>query len=152
MITFLTSAFWHGIAGGYYLAFAFAGFIQTAMKLMRSHVRPLFLQAPSATAQPGPNGKPPAPAPTALKPLYDAASIVVSILVLNYTASPFMLLSIKDSLRCWAALGWYGNVLVFGALAFFWSGGARLLGTAKPERKAIEKQTKGDVKPAAMKE
>jgi lysophospholipid acyltransferase len=134
MITFMTSAFWHGIAGGYYLAFAFAGFVQTAMRLMRAHVRPLFLGSPTQ------------------KRVYDATGILVSVIVLNYAASPFMLLSIRDSLRTWAALGWYGQVLVFSALAFFWAGGARALGTAKTVRKDAKAEAKAEVKPAAMKE
>jgi lysophospholipid acyltransferase len=130
MITFMTSAFWHGIAGGYYLAFFFAGFVQTAMRLMRSHVRPLFLGSPVQ------------------KRMYDIGGILVSVLVLNYAASPFMLLSIRDSLRTWAALGWYGQVLVFSALVFFWTGGAHVLGTAKP----VKKENKAEAKPAVVKE
>jgi lysophospholipid acyltransferase len=142
MITFLTSAFWHGIAGGYYIAFAFAGFIQIAMRLCRSNFRPLFLTVPPSPAFTAGTKDTPASyrvtqaQPTALKPVYDVASIFVSVLVLNYTAAPFMLLSIKDSLLVWGRLGWYGQVLVFGALAFFWSGGGRLL-RSKNVNKAV---------------
>ena len=42
----------------------------------------------------------------------------------NYAAMPFMLLSTKDSLKGWSAVGWYGFVIVFGALAFFYGGGS----------------------------
>jgi lysophospholipid acyltransferase len=155
MITFMTSAFWHGIAGGYYLAFAFAGFIQTAMRLMRTNVRPLFLVLPPSSAYLNADGTPrvppPQPTPGPLKPVYDMASILVSVLVLNYTAAPFMLLSINDSLRCWRVLGWYGNVLVFGVLAFFWLGGKKLLGTRKGgPPKEMKREAKGETKPAAV--
>jgi lysophospholipid acyltransferase len=145
MITFLTSAFWHGVAGGYYLAFAFGGFVQTAMRLCRSNFRPLFLTTSTSTtpvsnATANGSGKSAAPqlSPTPLKPLYDAASILVSVLVLNFTAAPFMLLTIKDSFRCWSRLGWYGAVLVFGSLAFFWSGGGRLFKAKSPAKGSME--------------
>jgi lysophospholipid acyltransferase len=40
MITFATSAFWHGIAGGYYLTFFLGGFITTAARLARAKYVP----------------------------------------------------------------------------------------------------------------
>jgi lysophospholipid acyltransferase len=123
MITFGTSAFWHGVAGGYYLAFFYAGFVQTVMRQCRAHLRPLFL-VPAPAAAPGAK---PEVRPTALKPLYDVAGVVVSVSLLNYSAAPFMLLSIRDSLAAWGRLGWYGHWLIGVPLVFFWAGGARLL-------------------------
>lgn len=57
----------------------------------------------------------------------------MSILLLNYIGPPFMLLGIKDSLSCWNQLGWYGHVVVFGALAFFYGGGQKALRSLHPD-------------------
>ena len=46
---------------------------------------------------------------------------------MNYAAMPFMLLTVRDSLRGWSAVDWYGHVLVFGGLGFFYPGGSRYL-------------------------
>ncbi|KAF8351002.1 MBOAT, membrane-bound O-acyltransferase family-domain-containing protein [Amanita rubescens] len=110
MITFFTSAFWHGIAPGYYLTFSYGGFITAAARLARANIRPLIL--------PGPNEQ-----PSTAKRLYDLGGIILSIVIVNYATAPFMLLSVKDSLTCWSRLGWYGHIIIFGALLFFYGGG-----------------------------
>lgn len=122
MITFATSAFWHGIAGGYYLTFLFGGFVQTVGRLCRSHVRPLFLPATyvaSRTAPPPPQ--------TPIKIAYDVVGTFTCILVLNYLAAPFMLLTWRDSILGWSRLAWYGHWMVVSALVFFYGGGTRVL-------------------------
>jgi lysophospholipid acyltransferase len=135
MLTFGTSAFWHGIAGGYYMAFFLGGFVQTAGRLCRSNLRPLFLQAPSQLAPSIVSEKQPMrrpePPPTSLKPLYDAAGVICSVLILNFAAAPFMVQSIRDSLTVWRQLDFYGLWMVGGCLVFFWSGGAKLLRPTK---------------------
>lgn len=122
MITFATSAFWHGIAGGYYLTFIFGGFVQTVGRLCRSNLRPLFLPADFVEVRGGP-----APPQTLHKKAYDVAGIVLCIFVLNYLAAPFMLLTVKDSILAWSRLAWYGHWIVVGAIAFFYLGGTRWL-------------------------
>ncbi|KAG6849944.1 hypothetical protein H0H93_003316 [Arthromyces matolae] len=112
MITFFTSAFWHGIASGYYLTFLLGGFITTVARLARANIRPLLLPAP---------GQP----QSTLKVLYDIAGTVLSIMILNFAASPFMILSATDSFTVWSRLGWYGLIIVFGGLGFFYAGGTR---------------------------
>jgi lysophospholipid acyltransferase len=98
------------------------------------------------------NGKPsialaPVPAtqpqPTALKPLYDAAGTFVSVLLLNYTAAPFMILGAVDSLRAWSRLGWYGHIMLGICLAFFWGGGGRLLKSKSKRVGSSEPNTPG---------
>ncbi|KAL6298114.1 MBOAT-domain-containing protein [Sparassis latifolia] len=129
MITFATSAFWHGISGGYYLTFVTGGFMQTAGRLCRAYLRPLFLPptyVASRTAPPPPQ--------TPLKRLYDLAGIVCTTLMLNYAGAPFMLLTMHDSLAGWSALQWYGHWMIGGALLFFYSGGRRLLKEAQVAR------------------
>ncbi|KAI0347445.1 MBOAT-domain-containing protein [Trametopsis cervina] len=122
MITFLTSAFWHGIAAGYYLTFLLGGFVQTVGRLCRSNFRPLVLP-PGYVEQ---RGGPPPPQTTA-KRLYDFAGAVSATLMLNYMASAFMLLTWKDSILCWSRLGWYGHIMVIGPLAFFYLGGTKVI-------------------------
>ncbi|KAF8816510.1 endoplasmic reticulum protein [Phlegmacium glaucopus] len=116
MITFLTSAFWHGIATGYYLTFLMGGFITTVARLARSNIRPLLLP---------PASNPSAP-PSILKRIYDLLGILFSILILNYTASPFILLTARDSMLTWSRLGWYGHIIVMGGLVFFYAGGTKI--------------------------
>lgn len=112
----------HGVAGGYYLTFSFGGFVQTVQRLTRKNFRPLFLPATyiaSRTAPPPPQ--------TSLKRAYDIAGTACSLLILNYAVTPFMLLTMRDSILAWSRLGWYGHVIVGSALVFFYCGGTKLL-------------------------
>ncbi|KAF9531014.1 MBOAT, membrane-bound O-acyltransferase family-domain-containing protein [Crepidotus variabilis] len=113
MITFFTSAFWHGIAGGYYLTFLMGGFITASARLARQNIRPLLLPTPT-----NPSG-------SSLKPVYDVLGTVTSIAILNYSAAPFIILSASDSIRTWNVLGWYGHIVIIGSLLFFYFGGTR---------------------------
>ncbi|KAL5508428.1 ALE1 [Sanghuangporus vaninii] len=119
MITFGTSAFWHGCSGGYYIAFFYGGFVQTLGRLCRNHLRVLLIP-PNL----GKNDVPPA---TLAKRIYDVLGIVSAVACMNYAAMPFMLLSLKDSLNGWKAVSWYGHSLVLGGLAFFYMGGSHYL-------------------------
>ncbi|KAJ7283384.1 endoplasmic reticulum protein [Mycena rebaudengoi] len=112
MITFATSAFWHGIASGYYLTFLTGGFITTVGRLARANFRPLLLEAPGTR-------------PSLAKRAYDIAGTIITILLLNYAASPFMLLTASASFSTWARLGCYGHIIIFGTMAFFYSGGTK---------------------------
>ncbi|KAK0242261.1 endoplasmic reticulum protein [Armillaria nabsnona] len=123
MITFATSAFWHGVAGGYYLTFILGGFITTAGRLARANVRPLVMPAEGQS-------------PSIAKRLYDLAGTIATVMMVNYVAVPFMLLTIKDSLVAWYRLAFYGHVLIFSALGFFYAGGARMLRAKKGAGKA----------------
>ncbi|KAF5337018.1 hypothetical protein D9611_002943 [Ephemerocybe angulata] len=114
MITFFTSAFWHGIAGGYYMTFLMGGFITAAARQARTLIRPFFAPA---------EGKP----TTLTKRVYDLVTVVLSIMILNYAAAPFIIGGALDSVATWKLLGWYGHVIVFGGLLFFYLGGAKFL-------------------------
>ncbi|KAI6046486.1 MBOAT, membrane-bound O-acyltransferase family-domain-containing protein [Pisolithus marmoratus] len=129
MLTFLTSAFWHGIAPGYYLTFVFGGFITATARLCRSGFRPFVLPPPGAPT-------------TTAKRIYDLIGTLVSLLLLNYAAAPFMLLTVTDSLEAWRRLQWYGFWVIGSALAFFYSGGSKYL-------KKLQNQ---QVKPAVVAE
>ncbi|KAJ7162609.1 endoplasmic reticulum protein [Mycena crocata] len=127
MITFTTSAFWHGIASGYYLAFLTGGFITTIGRLARSNIRPLVLPAP---------GSPPSIA----KHAYDLVGTIITTLLLNYAASPFMLLTAQSSLVTWVRLGFYGHLIIGGSMAFFYCGGTKFFRRlqAKQATKAMD--------------
>jgi len=115
MITFVTSAFWHGISSGYYLTFLMGGFTTIAARLARSNIRPLLL----------PPASNPSASPSLLKRIYDLVGVLLSIFILNYAASPFILLSTRESLLTWSRLGWYGHIVVMGGLVFFYGGGTK---------------------------
>ncbi|KAF7966921.1 hypothetical protein HWV62_36567 [Athelia sp. TMB] len=103
MLTFATSAVWHGIAGGYYMTFLLGGFMTTVSRHARSTLRPLAMANP------------------ALRPIYDAFGTLFTVTALNFICAPFMLLTVRDSLLAWHVLGWYGFVIIFGGLGFFYS-------------------------------
>jgi lysophospholipid acyltransferase len=71
------------------------GFIIAAACQARSNIRPLLLPPAS-----NPNASPSLP-----KRLYDLAGTILSAMILNYAASPFILLSAKDSILTWQRLG-----------------------------------------------
>lgn len=96
--------------------------MQTVGRLCRSNIRPLFLPANYVEQRGGP-----APPQTTTKRVYDFVGAVLTTLILNYMASPFMLLSFHDSILGWSRLGWYGHILIGGSLAFFYLGGTKFL-------------------------
>ncbi|KZF21287.1 putative MBOAT family protein [Xylona heveae TC161] len=110
MATFVTSAFWHGVYPGYYLAFVLASFLQTVAKNFRRHVRPFFLTADGTS-------------PTPYKKYYDIASLVTTQLAFSFTAAPFVLLSLHDSLLVWSRVYFYCIVGVVASVTFFASPG-----------------------------
>ncbi|KIM67664.1 hypothetical protein SCLCIDRAFT_20710 [Scleroderma citrinum Foug A] len=114
VLTSLTSAFWHGIAFGYYLTFVFGAFVTTAARLCRAGFRPLVLPPPGAPT-------------TTAKRVYDILGTVVTVLLVNYATMPFILLDLKDSLEGWRQFGWYGFWMVGSALVFFFAGGSQYL-------------------------
>ncbi|KAF8307238.1 MBOAT-domain-containing protein [Clavulina sp. PMI_390] len=147
MITFLTSAFWHGIAVGYYMSFFLGGFIQHVARLARQYFRPFVLL-------PNPGGAALAPIapvpPTLAKRAYDAAGILISITMLNYAVAPFQLLDWKRSVAAWHAMDWYGHALIVLAMVFFNAGGAKTCAGMLKKRGIDVKAKKGPAKPTPM--
>ncbi|CAE7187411.1 unnamed protein product [Rhizoctonia solani] len=123
MLTFLTSALWHGFCGGYYLTFILGGFIQTVARQCRSFLRPLFtppLLSPPPKGQKQQTTKSlPPPPPTLPKRAYDLLGLVCTQLILNYAVVPFCLLTISTSIRAWGNMAWYGHIMIFVPLLFF---------------------------------
>lgn len=91
------------------------GFITAAARQARANFRPFFV-SPSAPAD--------AP-PSFAKRIYDISSIILSAMILNYSAAPFIILSARDSITTWIRLGWYGHIVVMGSLLFFSAGGTK---------------------------
>ncbi|GMK57896.1 hypothetical protein CspeluHIS016_0407300 [Cutaneotrichosporon spelunceum] len=109
MATFITSAFWHGLAPGYYLAFVTAGMVQYVGRQLRRLVRPYFLPAddPAAAAKlPKWHSQPLA------KKTYDIVGWFLVQVNLNYLVAPFLLLEFKPSIKAWHRMHWYTHVLI----------------------------------------
>jgi len=128
MLTYLTSAVWHGVSPGYYLTFLLSGFATTVARLVRSTIRPLVLPIDSDPAGHKSakihSAKPSQPRASLPKTVYDVAGTVCTITVANFTCVPFVLLYLSDCIEAWGRLRWYGLWMIFGAMAFFYGGGA----------------------------
>lgn len=97
------------------------GFITTAARLARTNIRPLLVPTPGEK-------------PSGLKAFYDLLGSVLSTAILNYAASPFMLLTASSSFTTWSRLGYYGHVIIGGALVFFYAGGTKYFKRLQAER------------------
>lgn len=53
---------------------------------------------------------------------------------MNYMAGPFMLLTVEKSILVWGRLGWYGHVMIGGAMVFFYAGGIKFLRGIQKQR------------------
>ncbi|KAL5604665.1 hypothetical protein BROUX41_001984 [Berkeleyomyces rouxiae] len=117
LMTFGTSAFWHGFHPGYYMSFILASFIQTSAKNFRRYVRPFFLDP--HTNKPTPNKK-----------LYDLLCPIATQLIFSFVVMPFLVLSFRDSWEIWRRLNYFAIVGVMLTVAFF----------ASPARGILRKQ------------
>lgn len=140
ILTFLTSAIWHGTYSGYYLTFLYGGFAQTAARLVRTNLRPLFLSPLEILPPKLPEALekhnvriPPLPR-TFLKQIYDVLGVIATTLVLNFAAAPFTLWYWGVSLEAWRRMGWYGVWMIGIAFVFFYGGGAGWCKKIKEER------------------
>ncbi|KAI9147914.1 Lysophospholipid acyltransferase [Paramyrothecium foliicola] len=122
LITFATSALWHGFHPGYYLSFILASLVQTAAKNFRRHVRPFFLDP--VTGHPLPTKK-----------YYDVLTWLVTQLTFSFTTIPFLVLSLGGSLWAWSQVYNYALIWTIGALGFFASPGKAMV------KKQLEKRT-----------
>ena len=108
------------------------GFTTLAARLARSNIRPLLL----------PPASNPSASPSLLKKIYDLLGVVLSIFILNYAASPFILLSTRESLLTWSRLGWYGHIVVMGSLVFFYGGGTKFFMSLQKAKGILPPSTK----------
>ena len=71
-----------------------------------------------------------------LKRMYDGACIVCVMLVANYLAMPFQLLSLELGLRCWSEVYFCGHIVLLVLFAAL-----RMLPTPKPAAPPAAKKT-----------
>jgi lysophospholipid acyltransferase len=138
MLTYLTSAIWHGVSAGYYFTFLLGGFVTTVARLARSTFRPLLLPVVSKPtghkSADDHDARPSQPPASLLKAAYDVVGTVCTVLVVNFITTPFILLHSSDSIETWRRLCWYGLWMILGAMVFFYSGGTTWLTGLQAER------------------
>ncbi|OHF00541.1 MBOAT family protein [Colletotrichum orchidophilum] len=117
LLTFSTSALWHGFYPGYYMSFILASFIQTVAKNYRRYFRAFFLDANSG-------------APTPNKVYYDVLSLFVTQIGMSFVVSPFLVLEFSGSVQVWARVYFYTIVGTVLSMAFF----------ASPAKQVLRKQ------------
>lgn len=88
LLTFATSAVWHGTRPGYYLTFVSGAFLQSCGKIFRRNFRPIFIKD---------NGQ-----PKSTKFIYDIICYFVTQFAFGQAVQPFVLLDFKTSLYCWS--------------------------------------------------
>ncbi|CAO1632355.1 unnamed protein product [Parajaminaea phylloscopi] len=129
MFTFLTSAFWHGIAPGYYIAFIMGGFCQSVARSLRKSLRPRVFRDPTQKGD--------LRTLSSLKSLslsqifYVSLSIVAVHTTMSHAAMAFILLDVKRTLLGWASLYFYGIWSVLGLMLAFRLGLGKYLSGAK---------------------
>lgn len=106
LITFLTSALWHGTQPGYYLTFVMGAFYQSLGKLFRRNLRPIFLESDGVT-------------PGRYKVLYDIVTYLVTQIGFGYAVQPFVILNFSRSIKLWKNVYFYGHVFVFLTIFIF---------------------------------
>ena len=104
--TFVISAFWHGTRLGYYLTFVLGAMMQTAGKIYRRNLRPIFMESDGITAKKS-------------KPLYDIICWLVTQLAFGFVSQPFVILNLRKSLLCWATVYFYVPVAILVTLLLF---------------------------------
>jgi hypothetical protein len=86
--TFAMSAFWHGLYPGYFMCFLSCALINETARVLRRHLRPLFIPNEKAERSP-------------LAQFYHLGSWFITIASLNYCAVPFMVLSFERAIVYW---------------------------------------------------
>lgn len=97
VITFATSAFWHGTLPGYYLTFILGAFLQTVGKIFRRNFRPIFATKDNSNVSP-------------YKIYYDIFSWFLTQLTFAYTVQPFVILEFYNSILMWRALYFWVHI------------------------------------------
>jgi hypothetical protein len=92
--SFTMSALWHGFYPGYYMTFCSAALWNEVARVLRRHVRPIFIPDQKAEK-------------TAVAMLYHALSTALTITSLNYLGTPFQvrLLVCACSVLTWGGEG-----------------------------------------------
>ncbi len=97
MITFTTSALWHGFKPGFFFSFVFMAFTTMTGRLLRRHIRPWFLQGSPFHF---------------LKPVFDFLGMLCSISAGNYAVATFILLDWDKCWKVWATMHYYQHIFM----------------------------------------
>jgi lysophospholipid acyltransferase len=106
IITFATSAFWHGTLPGYYLTFVLGAFMQSVGKIFRRNFRPFFATKDNSNI-------------SKYKIYYDIFSWFLTQLIFGYAVQPFLILEFKESLLVWKSVYFWGHIGCFSVLFLF---------------------------------
>ncbi|KAK9453690.1 MBOAT, membrane-bound O-acyltransferase family-domain-containing protein [Dipodascopsis uninucleata] len=128
LLTFLTSAFWHGVNPGYYLTFVTGAFMQSCGRSARRYIRPFFLK-------PDLSGDGP------YKKYYDIVCYVMTQLFMGYAVQPFILLTFKQSIIAWSRVYFYAHVVLLGTIITFSRKDVRKFMEKKLSARNIEKSS-----------
>lgn len=159
MATFVTSAFWHGIAPGYYsmydlrrrtsrltlaflVTFVLGGLLQSVGRSMRAHLRPFAFTNPRFPNPSFKTWRQYSP----IQLLYCALSIIGVKMSMDFTALPFILLEVGKSWAGWRALRFYGIFMAIVPMVAFRLGLGALLDERSgiAENKRRERKAKQD--------
>jgi len=97
ILTFITSAFWHGFYPGYYLFFVSGAFLEPISQLLRDNLRWRFLDAAGN------------PKPT--KIFYNAAGWIITFWTIDYLTIAFRLLDYSDGIKVWSSVYFITHVV-----------------------------------------
>jgi len=100
MVTYTTSALWHGLYPGYYMSFMLGAIMTEAQREMRKTFRPYFVDTP-------------------LKPLYDLVTLLTTMWFLSYVMFAFLLLDFWLVIQFYNSFYWSGHILGIGVLVYF---------------------------------
>lgn len=106
IITFTTSAFWHGTLPGYYLTFILGAFMQSVGKIFRRNIRPIFISKDGKKV-------------SKFKKLYDINSWILTQLVFGYAVQPFNILEFGKSIELWKSCYFWVHIGCFVTLFAF---------------------------------
>lgn len=123
MVTFIVSAFWHGISLGYYMTFILAGLYQYIARLLRKSLRPVFfanIRTPDPTLCTFREYTP-------LQVVYSICSIIATQVTVDFAVISFLTLDLGSTLRAWKSADYYGFFILAVAFAAFWLGLGRAL-------------------------
>jgi lysophospholipid acyltransferase len=121
-VTFIVSAFWHGFFPGYYFTFIGLSIITVVNRILRRHVRPIFL---SRLAR--------------FKVLYDIMGWVCTHLIFAYIMPAFFLRSFRNAFYAYRVNYFSGHIVMILIWAWVtYLGGSRILKQLSTEREKTE--------------
>ncbi|KAJ1558219.1 hypothetical protein HK096_002895, partial [Nowakowskiella sp. JEL0078] len=105
IVTYTTSAFWHGFYPGYYICFILGALGNMAARDIRRNVRPLFASPTSKLHQ--------------YKFVYDFLGWFTTLSMISMMGAAFQVLTLENSIKLYNAVLWYSPVTTMGALVAF---------------------------------